>query len=174
MPVAGMQPRHPEDTMPFSWPHIHLMLNHIPVLATLFGLVLLAVSIWQESEELKKTALYTFFVTAIFSVTTYLTGDPTADAVKGIACVADDAIKRHDNFASYAMSGSVALGILSAAVILRNVGRKVGRGETALVLVAALAVTGALAWTAELGGRIHHEELRPGYTAPVQHEKDKE
>ncbi len=158
--------------MAFSWPHLHLMLNHIPVLGTLFGLALLAVSIWQESEELKRAALYTFFVASIFAVTTYLTGEPAEEAVEHIAGVSERLIEAHEDFAMYALIGSVALGMLSAAVILRNIGGKVGRMETALILISSVAVSGAMAWTANLGGQVHHEELRPGYIQPVHHRID--
>ena len=33
--------------------HLHLALNHIPVLGTAFGLALLIFGIWQKSNELK-------------------------------------------------------------------------------------------------------------------------
>ena len=45
--------------------HLHLMLNHIPVLGTAFGLGLLAFALWRRSDELKKTALGVFVLVAL-------------------------------------------------------------------------------------------------------------
>ena len=54
--------------------HLHLMLNHIPVLGTAFGLGLLVFALWRKSEEVKMAALGFFLITALFSVPVYLTG----------------------------------------------------------------------------------------------------
>ena len=56
--------------------HLHLMLNHIPVLGTVFGLGLLVFALWRKSEELKKAALGIFLIVALLAVPVYLTGEP--------------------------------------------------------------------------------------------------
>jgi hypothetical protein len=68
-------------------PHLHLMLNHLPFLGTIFGLGLLAYGIWRDSEDVKKAALGVLVVVALLAVPVYLTGEPTADAVKGLTSV---------------------------------------------------------------------------------------
>ena len=62
-------------------PHLHLLLNHIPVLGTAFGLGLLVFALCRKSDELKKAAHGFFLVTALFSVSTYLTGEPAEEVV---------------------------------------------------------------------------------------------
>ena len=36
--------------------HLHLMLNHIPVLGTAFGMALIAWALFRKSEELKRVS----------------------------------------------------------------------------------------------------------------------
>ena len=74
--------------------HFHLMLNHIPVLGTAFGLVLLVFSLWRKSEELKKASLVIFLISALVAVPVYLTGEPAEDAVKPLAGVSRPVIEQ--------------------------------------------------------------------------------
>jgi hypothetical protein len=34
-----------------SWGHLHLLLNHVPVIGTLLGLLLLLVGVWQKERR---------------------------------------------------------------------------------------------------------------------------
>jgi uncharacterized membrane protein len=158
--------------MALNWPHVHLMLNHIPVLGALFGLVLLVAGMYTRKEDVIKAALATFFVTGIFAVITYLTGEPAADAAKDLPCVAKNLIEEHEDFAMGSMIGASLLGLFSAGVLLRDWRGNVGKTQITIALLAALALSGAMAVTAELGGRIHHEELRPGYSIQTHHAAD--
>jgi len=64
--------------------HLHLMLNHLPVLGTAFGLGLLLFGLWRRSNELKKTALGVFVIIALAGVPVYLTGEPAEDGVESL------------------------------------------------------------------------------------------
>ena len=41
---------------------LHLLLNHFPILGTLFGLLVLAAGLWKKSEDLQKAALVCFLL----------------------------------------------------------------------------------------------------------------
>jgi hypothetical protein len=56
------------DFLVMTLTHLHLVLNHVPVLGTAFGLALLAFGIWRRSTELKKTALGVFVLTALMAL----------------------------------------------------------------------------------------------------------
>lgn len=34
--------------------HVHLLLNHIPILGSIFGLLVLCYGIWRKSDEIKR------------------------------------------------------------------------------------------------------------------------
>jgi uncharacterized membrane protein len=145
--------------------HLHLLINHIPVLGTFFGLALLAFAAWKRSDELRKAALGTFVIAALAAVATYLTGEPAEDVVKGLPGVARSLIGRHDDAAGFALGGAIALGVLAlGGVIWFREGKPIKNWFGTLALVVALLVTGLMAWTANLGGQIRHTEIRRSAT----------
>ncbi len=141
--------------------HLHLLINHVPVLGTLFGLLLLIFASCKRSDELRRTALGTFVIVALAAVATYLTGDPAEHVVKGLPGVYGALIERHDNAAGIALGGAITLGVLSlGGLIWFRRGRPIKNWFSAVVLAGAILVTGLMAWTANLGGQIRHTEIR--------------
>ncbi len=51
-----------------NYAHVHLLLNHLPVVGALFGLLLLVVAILHNSGELKKAGLWIFVILALISI----------------------------------------------------------------------------------------------------------
>lgn len=148
--------------------HLHLILNHLPVLGTAFGLGILALGLWTRSEDIKRLALLLFAATALLAIPAYLTGEPAEDAVKGLAGVAGGLIERHEEAAGAALGGVLALGALAGiglAVFRRK--RPVATWFGATSLLGALVVSSLMAWTANLGGQIRHPEIRSGAAPSV-------
>jgi len=58
-----------------NWAHLHLAVNHIPVLGTLLIFVLPCVAMLRRSDELTKVCLCAFVVLAIVSVVIKFTRD---------------------------------------------------------------------------------------------------
>ena len=64
--------------------HLHLLLNHLPVIGSVFGLLLLAVAAWRRSDELSKVSLGFLALLGAASIVVYLTGEPAQDAVENL------------------------------------------------------------------------------------------
>ena len=62
--------------------HLHLLMNHLPILGVPFGLLLLCAGMLRQSDELKKAALLTFVVAALLAVPVYFTGEPAEISVR--------------------------------------------------------------------------------------------
>lgn len=156
-----------------NWPHIHLMLNHVPVLGAVFGLALLAYGMWRRNESLQRAALWTFVIAALVAIPVYLTGEPAEDAVEHLAGTAESAIEAHEEAALLSLIAMELLGALAlAALVLART-----RFTPTLVVRGALAVAiftaGLMAWTANLGGRIRHSELRQATTQQEDDDHDR-
>jgi uncharacterized membrane protein len=148
--------------------HLHLMLNHLPVLGTAFGLGLLLFGLVRKSSELKKTALGVFVIVALAAVPVYLTGEPAEDGVESLPGVSKPVIKQHEEAAGAAFTGVVVLGVAAlGGLILFRRGRALPVWFSVSLLVASLIVTGLMAWTANLGGQIRHSEIRAGNSPPA-------
>lgn len=144
-----------------NWVHIHLLLNHVPVLATLFGLVLLAVAVVKNSEELKRVSFAVFVITAIVALPVYFTGEPAEEAVEHLPGVSESLIERHEEAAQLAFIAVEILGIVALVglALFRHAQSTPHRFSIAS-LGLAIVTGGMMAWTANLGGQIRHSEIR--------------
>ena len=147
--------------------HLHLTISHAPVMGTFFGLCLLLFALLRKSEELKRVALLVFVMAALLALPTYLSGPSASDLLRrlmpGMTMDADD---QHAESAILALAGSLALGVVSLAglILFRN-GRKPPTSFLVFVLLLAILSCGLLSWTANLGGKIRHIEIRPQTSA---------
>lgn len=148
--------------------HLHLMLNHIPVLGTAFGLGLLAFGLWRRSDELKKASLGVLVIIALLAVPAYLTGEPAEDLVKPLPGVSRMIMGHHEEAAEIAFTGLVVLGVASlAGLILFRRGKSLPAWLSGIILAGSLVVVGLMSWTANLGGQIRHTEIRPNSDQPA-------
>ena len=155
--------------------HFHLMLNHIPLLGLVFGAVLLAYGLWRGAEDVQKASLGLLAVAGLSAIAVYLTGEPAEEIVEGLAGVSHDAIEAHEEWGWYALIAGIATGAVALGTLLAGWMReRLGRGAVILTLVLALLSSGLIGYTANLGGKISHPELRASTTdvpsAPVEKE----
>ena len=161
--VLSMEERH-MNTM-FSGAHIHLLINHVPILGALFALVLIIASFMSASDVLRRTAFAVLICTAVASAVADLTGEPAEDAVRGLPGVRREAIHAHEEMAEASYIGAVVLGALALGGLVRWRHAPIPRGATLVAFAGTVALSGAMAYTGLLGGRIRHTEVRPGATA---------
>jgi hypothetical protein len=156
--------------------HIHLLLNHVPVLGTVIGLGLLLYGTWRKSPELKRAAAGLLVVVALLAVPVYLTGEPAEHDVESLPGVSKHLIEEHEEAASVAFTGVLILGVLAlTGLFLSRGGREVPAGFGTTLLAASLIVSGLMAWTANRGGQIRHTEIRSEASpAPVGVNRDKD
>ena len=145
--------------------HIHLLLNHIPILGSIFGLLVLCYGMLRKSDEIKKTSLGVFVLTALVTIAVYLTGDGAADIVRSLPGVSAAIIQQHDKAATITL---VAIEILGAVSLLSlflswRARRELKSWMTLGVLILAMISSGLGAWTGSIGGQIRHTEVRAGF-----------
>ncbi len=142
--------------------HLHLLLNHVPVLGPVFALGLLAFGIWRKSADLQKAALGAFVIAALIAIPAYLTGEPAEESIESLPGVLEVLIENHETAASFAFGGIVALGVIAILGLFLFRGRKnISPPFMTLMLMGAITVSALMAWTANLGGQIRHTEIRP-------------
>lgn len=142
-----------------DWPHLHLIINHAPVVGSLFAWLLLAASLGWRSTAVMRAALAAFVAVGILAFVAVQTGERAEDEVEAMAGVSEDRIHDHEEAAETAALGLEAVGALSLVGLLAFSRRRVPPWLAILVLVAALAPIVLVSRTAELGGRIRHPEV---------------
>lgn len=149
--------------------HWHLMLNHIPLLGLLFGAGLLVYGVGREQASVQRASLGLLTVTGLSVIAVYLTGEPAEEMVEGLANVSHDAVEAHEHFAWYALVGGIVTGVAALGALLYGWARQALARWTVLVtLVLSITTTGLLGYTASLGGKISHPELRGPTVSTVE------
>ena len=140
--------------------HIHLLLNHIPVIGVLIGLVVFAVGVWRRNDSWMRLALGLFVLVALASLGTMVTGEGAEEAVERLPGISQALIEPHEEAAELAAWASYLLGTISLAALLRVRKHAMPRPLTVAILPLVLLVTGLMAYAANLGGQIRHTEIR--------------
>ena len=157
-----------------SWGHLHLLLNHVPVIGTLLGLLLLLVAFVRKSEELKQVTLGLFVLIALVTIPVYLTGEPAEEMVEDIPGVAKAMIDRHEDAALFSLIAVEVAGVVAlAGLLLFRTKKGLGNLLAILTLVVSVVTGGLMAWTSNLGGQVRHTEISSGAGAESQTETDK-
>ena len=144
-----------------SWAHLHLALNHVPVIGLPIVLLLLAWSLARRSLELTKVSFGLLVLLAIVTIIVQLTGEPAEELVEGLSGVLESIVERHEAAAVLRTIGMVALGVIALIGLWRlRAGRALARWYPSALLVAGVIVAGLMGWIANLGGQIRHSEIR--------------
>lgn len=143
--------------------HIHLLLNHIPLIGAAVAILLLAVGFVRNSDELKKTSLWIFVIAALVTIPVYLTGEPAEETVEHLPGVAASIVEQHERAALFSLIAIEVLGVVSLGGLFAY---RRSAEVPKLFVVATLGVSiisvGLMIWTANLGGQIRHTEIRSG------------
>lgn len=141
--------------------HIHLILNHVPVLGMVFGILILLIGMIFRSMDIKKVSLGLIVVAALATIPVYFSGEEAEDIVEPMPGVTHEVIHDHEEAGELAMYGSIVLGILALiTLILVFKDSAIQKWAVILTLVLGVIMSGILGYAANLGGKIRHTEIR--------------
>lgn len=141
--------------------HLHIILNHIPVIGIPFGIAILSYGFLRRNAQIRTLGLLVFVVIALITIPTYLAGKAAEDMVEHLPGVEEDLIENHERAATIALVATSVLGGLALIRLLVPTRfSMVGGPLTILVFVLSLGVAVWLGRTANLGGQIRHSEIR--------------
>lgn len=153
---------------------LHLALNHVPILGTLFGFLLLLYGRGRGGEPVVRAALWTLGLAGAAAVGVYFTGEPAEHLVEELARTSETALEAHEEMALWAAIGGGVLGSVALFGVLLYRSVSVPRRFANGVAVLSLGVVGVLLYTAFLGGRVRHPELRPDFTPAAAENEEAE
>jgi uncharacterized membrane protein len=151
----------------YSLTHLHLLLNHLPIIVTVLGLLLIAVAVWRKSDALARVALAFFVGGALSALPTYLTGESAEDTVRKLPGVTREVIEAHSDAALISAIFVGMLGVFALWALWRfRSSAPLPAWVVRVALVASIIGSGLMSWTGLLGGEVRHTEVRPGFVAP--------
>ena len=150
-----------------NWVHLHLALNHVPVLGTFFVGLLLGVGLIRNSEELKRCSLIGFVALALVSIPIKFTGDFANEKLVGTSWLEVDRVIVHEQAADQATTGMFLLGLAAVFALWQGrASRPIRKVLLWTVLLLSLITFSMMLRTASLGGEIRHEEIRQSSVSP--------
>lgn len=160
--VSGSGMLQPGGGMDLSPLHVHLMLNHMPLLGTLAAALLLGWGLVRRAPEVLRVGLIAAVLVALLTIPVYLTGEPAEHALRDrIPDMDRDIAHEHEERGELTFIVMLVTGALGAVALWRGrVAGEPGRGWSGLVCAALVVCFALFAWTALIGGQIRHTELR--------------
>jgi uncharacterized membrane protein len=145
-----------------NFAHLHLMMNHFPIIGTMVGLGLFLVSLVGKNEDMRRSSYVVFAGIALLSIPAFLSGYGASLAIKDAHGISDALIQRHYGSAMLSLWFVLATGVFSL-IALWQYQRPSGPStwNVAAVLVLSLLSVGLMARTGTTGGDISHAEVRP-------------
>lgn len=143
-----------------SAPHVHLILNHFPVVGVVAAAGLLTLAVLMRRDVLTRAGLWALAVSAAVAVPVYLSGQSAEEVVEEME-IAESVIEAHEEAALITLVALLVLGAVAASTLWLY--RRRGRiPRKAAIALWVLSLGGAVlaARTANLGGEIRHTEIR--------------
>lgn len=142
-----------------NWTHIHLMINHVPVIGLAVPIAFLLMDRVRKNRKLEWLSLQLFVVFALLAIPVYVTGSPASHKMRDVPGISREAIRRHSNVADFAFWTMEGLGAISLFALYKfRTSETVSPQFSAALLGLALVTLGLMIWTADLGGKIRHSE----------------
>lgn len=127
----------------------------------MIGLGLLLLSLVRKNDHLKRASLEVFFLIALVSLPTYLSGNAALEAIEGRPDVSDAFVAAHQDAAVLALVFMEMTGLVAWFGLwhFRRTARPAGWNLLAALILSVVTLA-LMARTATLGGEIRHEEIR--------------
>jgi uncharacterized membrane protein len=141
--------------------HLHLVVNHFPIIGTILGLGILITGIILKNNTVKSTAYCLFIVAAIFAAFSMATGEGAEEMVEDMPSVGKQIIHEHEEMAEKLAIILYVLGAVSLAGLFLNY-KKHTKAQLISYVALIIAIAGVFfaQQTGTTGGEIRHTEIR--------------
>lgn len=141
--------------------HLHLIVNHFPIVGPILGLLVLMGGIFFKNVPIKNTAYFLFIIASVFAVFSMSTGEGAEEVVENIPGFSKQLVHEHEELAEKLAIILYLLGAVSVFGIISNIKNhpKAVFFSYAIVVIAIVAIFfGTKVGTS--GGEIRHTEIR--------------
>ncbi len=159
--------------------HWHLVVNHLPIIFPVVGVIVMITGLISKSEAVKRTAYMIFTIGALSAIAAMTTGEGAEEVVEKISGVTENYIESHKETAETFAILSYILGGLSLLGLWASFKQKTYSNIVSIgTMVFALVVLFFGKETGTKGGEIRHTEIRSGNIIPAnengngEHEDD--
>jgi uncharacterized membrane protein len=141
--------------------HLHMVVNHFPIIGTILGLGILIASIILRNKTVQNVGYCLFIIAAIFGAVSMSTGEGAEEIAEKLPEVTHQIIHEHEEMAEKLIIFLYILGVTSIVGLYFNL-KKHSKASifSYLVAIISLATVYLAKETGTTGGEIRHTEIR--------------
>lgn len=141
--------------------HYHLVINHFPIIGTIFGVGILIAGLVLKRTLLQNTAFVLFILSALTGFLAMYTGEGAEEMVENLPTVGHNIIHEHEELAEKFAALLYALGALSlVTLILQYLRNRFAKTAALVTLGLALLAVVLGKEVGTSGGEVRHTEIR--------------
>lgn len=151
--------------------HLHLVVNHFPIIVTFLGVGILVVGMLLKNNSVKNTAYVLFAVSALFALASMATGEGAEELVEDMPNIGKKIIHVHEELAEKLALVLYATGILSLLSLYTSIKKnKFAKVLSYITLILSLGASVLATRVGNSGGEIRHTEIRAESTDTIKNE----
>lgn len=145
--------------------HWHLVVNHFPIIGSIFGFGILIAGLVLKNKTLLNTAYVIFIVSALFTLASMATGEEAEEMVEDMPNIGHQIVHEHEEMAEKLALTLYLLGAVSIAGLILNIKQhSKARLVSFVALVLGLVAIFLGKATGTTGGEVRHTEIRAATT----------
>ena len=155
--------------------HLHMVVNHFPIIGTIFGLGILITGMILKNNSVKMVAYVLFIIAAVFAALSMGTGEGAEELVEDMPSIGKQIIHEHEEWAEKLALVLYAIGALSLLSIFFSI-KKLAYEKYTSIAIIIIAVVGVFLakQVGTSGGEIRHTEIRANATQAIEATKGEE
>ena len=148
--------------------HWHLVVNHLPIIFPIVGVIVMITGLISKSEAVKRTAFLIFILGALASIAAMTTGEGAEEIVEKINGVTENFLENHEETAETFALLTYILGGISLLGLWASFKQKTFSNIISITtLIFAFVILFFGKQTGTTGGEIRHTEIRSGNAVPA-------
>lgn len=141
--------------------HLHLVINHFPIIGVVFGFIFLVIGIFSYSLVFRRIAYAVFVASLIFGLASNVTGHSAEEFIEKLPDVNETLIDRHEDLATIFLWLLSILALFSTvSFVIETKTKKSTISLNIVILIWTLFVIYFSTKVGTSGGEIRHPEIR--------------
>lgn len=140
--------------------HLHLIINHFPIVGMIISLLSLSLSLLLKNDSWIKGSYLLLFLLGLSVGPVYLSGESAEDKAEDILAQSEPYIDTHAEAAEKSLVACVLAGLGGGIGLIASRKKSPSRNFSLALLLLILVAVGFNTWTGITGGKIGHAELR--------------
>ncbi|MFK7000993.1 hypothetical protein [Flavobacterium oreochromis] len=140
--------------------HLHLLINHFPIIGLFFGIIILIYGIFKRNHLVLNIAYMILIFSMVTGKLSMITGDKAEDFIEKMNNFSNNLIEIHEEKAEIFMKIMYILGVTSIIGLIAN-NKKHSKTHLIAILILITGTIGIILSqpVGTSGGKIHHNEI---------------